>query len=214
MNDSQSPQQEYAPQTGGGEAPGPGAAPQGAYAPPPGGYAYPGAPPAGQPQSAWTQATDPRRKSPGLAAVLAVAPGLGHIYLGFYSRGFLNATVIISIISLLAAVRMPEVMYPLLGMFLPFYWLYSIVDAGRRAAYMNHVLEGGKLEELPQEFTMPQPGGSLGGGIALIVVGIVLLIHTLFDISLQWLEYWWPLLPVCIGIWLVARALLDRAGSD
>jgi hypothetical protein len=149
-----------------------------------------------------------------MAAILALAPGLGHVYLGYYSRGFLNATVIISIISLLAAVRMPEVMYPLLGMFLPFYWLYSIVDAGRRAAYMNHVLEGGKMEELPQEFTMPQRGGSLGGGIALIIVGMVLLTHTLFDISLEWLEYWWPLIPVSIGIWLVFGALRDRLESD
>ena len=236
MNDSQYPQQEYAPQTGGGEEPGTGAtasgtgapagqgaaasqqaassAPPGTYAAPPGGYAYPGAPPAGQPRSAWAAATDPRRKSPGLAAVLALAPGLGHVYLGYYSRGFLNATVVISIISLLAAVRMPEVMYPLLGMFLPFYWLYNIVDAGRRAAFMNHVLEGGKLEELPQEFAMPKPGGSLGGGFALIVLGIVLLSHTLFDISLQWLEYWWPLLPVSIGIWLVARALREKTESD
>jgi hypothetical protein len=231
MNDSQYPQQEHAPDTGGGEAPGtgadasgtgasapagPGAAPaqQAGYAAPPGGYAYPGAPPAGQPQSAWAQATDPRRKSPGLAAVLALAPGLGHVYLGYYSRGFLNATVVISIISLLAAVRMPEVMYPLLGMFLPFYWLYNIVDAGRRAAYMNHVLEGGKLEELPKEFAMPKPGGSLGGGLALIVLGFVLLSHTLFDISLEWLEYWWPMLPVSIGIWLVAQALRDKAKSD
>ncbi len=223
MNDSQHPQQEYAPRPGAAEAPGTGGtapgtgtgapAGQGEYSAPQGTYAYPGAPPAGQPQAGWFQSNDPRRKSPGMAAILALAPGLGHVYLGYYSRGFLNATVVISIISLLATVRMPEVMYPLLGMFLPFYWLYSIVDAGRRAAYMNHVLEGGKLDELPQEFAMPQPGGSMGGGVALIVVGLVLLSHTLFDISLEWLEYWWPLIPVGIGIWLVARALRDRPES-
>jgi hypothetical protein len=199
--------------TGGG-APGPD--PQGAgpaYQAPASGHQ--GAPSgatyqAGQWQAPPVSTQDPRRKSPGMAAILALAPGLGHVYLGYYSRGFLNAVVVASIISLLAAVRLPEVMYPLLGMFLPFFWLYNIVDAGRRAAYMNLILDGGRVEEIPQEFAMPEKGGSLGGGIALVVVGMILLAHTLLDISLEWLEYWWPLGIVLVGVWLLARSLKER----
>ena len=36
---------------------------------------------------------DPRRKSPALAAVLSVIPGVGQLYIGYYVRGFAVAAI-------------------------------------------------------------------------------------------------------------------------
>jgi hypothetical protein len=153
-----------------------------------------------------------RRKSPALASVLSLAPGLGQVYLGYYMRGFAHLGVVAFVISLLAEGNIPDFMYPLLGLFLPFFWLYNIVDAGRRAAYCNQVLDGSG-EELQAEFDMPQRSGSMGGGLALILGGTAMLLHLQFDWSLEWLETWWPILPVMIGIYLFLKGLRERAES-
>jgi hypothetical protein len=172
-------------------------------------------PPTAPPGPAWQQRDpfnpfDPRRKSPALASVMSLVPGLGQVYIGFYLRGFMHLLTVAGTIAILAEGHPPDIMYPLLGLFLPFFWLYNIVDAGRRAALYNAYLEGMAPQDLPRDMAMPG-GGSLGGGIALIVGGCFLLLHTLGDFSLAWLHYWWPIIPIFIGIYLVARGMLDRS---
>ncbi len=157
-------------------------------------------------------AFESRRKSPGLASLLSLAPGLGQVYLGYYMRGFTHLAVVAFTISLLAEGDIPNFMYPLLGLFLPFFWLYNIVDAGRRAAYYNMVMEGGSQTVQP-EFDMPQRGGSIAGGLALIIGGLFLLLHIQLDLSLRWLETWWPIIPVFIGIYLFTKGLRERSES-
>ncbi len=174
--------------------------------------------PAEPPRPAWQQRDpfnpfDPRRKSPALASVMSLVPGLGQVYVGYYLRGFMHLLAVAGTIAILAEGDIPDIMYPLLGLFLPFFWLYNVVDAGRRAALYNAYLEGMSPDELPRDTPMPG-SGSLGGGIALIVVGSILLIHTLGDFSLVWLEYWWPVIPILIGVYLVARGILDRSEQD
>ena len=39
---------------------------------------------------------DPRSKSPALAAILSMMPGLGQVYIGYYQRGFVHILVIAS----------------------------------------------------------------------------------------------------------------------
>jgi hypothetical protein len=219
------------PQSPPGGAPAAGQASSSGHGPPPGpsasqpsGQAYQQAPPAaGQAPGGWhdsrgrwheraASAFETRRKSPGLASVLSLAPGLGQVYLGYYARGFTHLAIVAFVISLLAEGGIPDFMYPLLGLFLPFFWLYNIIDAGRRAAYCNMVLEGGS-EGLPPEFDVPQRGGSMAGGVALIIGGLAMLLHLQFDWSLIWLETWWPILPVGIGIYLFLKGLRERAES-
>ena len=153
-----------------------------------------------------------RRKSPGLASVLSLAPGLGQVYLGYYARGFTHLAIVAFVIAILAEGDIPNFMYPLLGLFLPFFWLYNIIDAGRRAAYCNIVLDGGG-EGLQPEFDMPQRGGSMAGGLALILGGSFMLLHLQLDLSLAWLETWWPIIPVFIGIYLFLKGLRERSES-
>jgi len=148
---------------------------------------------------------DPRAKSPALAMVLSLMPGLGQVYLGYYQQGFVNILVVASIIA--ALVRgVPFYVQPLLGVFLAFFWLYNLVDAGRRASLYNQALTGLGPLEMPGGFKMYESGGSIAGGAALIAVGLLFFAHTRFGISLEWLDQWWPVALILMGAFLLYRA--------
>ncbi|RPJ72963.1 MAG: hypothetical protein EHM24_08620, partial [Acidobacteria bacterium] len=135
---------------------------------------------------------DPRRKSPILALVLSAMPGLGQVYVGYYQQGFTNVLVVASVIALLNFTVLSDGGAAFFGLFLAFYWLYNMVDAWRRAVFYNNALAGIAPGTLPSDFPAASGRGSLAGGAALVVVGLVLLSNTLFGMSLAWLEQWWP----------------------
>jgi len=158
---------------------------------------------------------DTRSKSPALAAMLSMMPGLGQVYVGYYQRGFVHAAVIASLVTLLAS-GVLESLTPLFSLFMAFFWLYNIIDAARRASLYNDALAGNPSIELPQDFKAPGIRGSIAGGITLIALGFVLLLHTRFGVSLDWVEEWWPVAPMILGGYLLGRAILERrtSGSD
>ena len=153
------------------------------------------------------QLFDPRRKSPFLAAALSVVPGLGNVYIGHYVRGFTVAATMAVIILITAQTRDP--IAPVFGMSAFFVWLFNIIDAGRMAALYNHAMAGRDIMELPEDFKFPKMGGSIVGGAMLLVVGVVAISNTMFGISLDWVESWWPVLPIAIGGYLLLRGLQD-----
>jgi len=188
------------------------AGPTHASAPPlgaPHGQPYAGQPYTRQPFNPF----DPRRKSPALASFLSLGPGLGQVYVGYYQRGFFHILIAAGTIATLAGGPLPTFMYPLLGIFLAFFWIYNIIDAGRRASLFNQVLEGQEVGTLPQDIDLPQ-SGSIAGGIAVMAVGVVLLMHTAFGWNFRWLESWWPLGPIGFGVWLFLQGMKDRAQAD
>ncbi|MBZ5639862.1 MAG: DUF5668 domain-containing protein [Acidobacteriia bacterium] len=153
---------------------------------------------------------DPRRKSPALACILSIMPGLGQVYVGYYSRGFIHAITVATLIAVLnsQAVRPME---PLLATFLAFFWLYNVIDAGRRAALYNYSLAGMAQIDLPEDFTKVGLRGSILGGAVLVLIGCVMLSKTLFGVSLDWVADWWPIAPIAFGIYLIAKAISDRS---
>ncbi len=169
-------------------------------------------PPAAAPAAA-PAANDPRRKSPFLAVVLSVMPGLGQVYVGYYKRGFIHAIAVAVLITLLAANALGPLV-PLASLFLAFFWLYNLVDAGRRAALYNQALAGGAEIELPAEFQELGFRGSILGGGLLVATGIVLFLHTRFGMSLDWIEEWWPLAVIGFGAYLVFKAIAERQAAD
>jgi len=175
------------------------------------GYAGPQAGPQA-PQSA-AFGRDPRSKSPALAAVLSLMPGLGQVYVGYYQRGFAHLIVVAGIITLLASGAI-DALTPLFGLFLAFFWLYNVIDAARRASFYNEALAGRSSIELPQDFKMPGFQGSIAGGAALMLVGFILLLNTRFGVSLDWVEEWWPAAPILFGAFLLYRAVQDRRASE
>ena len=156
---------------------------------------------------------DPRRKSPVLALVLSLMPGVGQIYVGYYQQGFTNAIVAASIITLLSTEMIPGA-EPLFGIFLGFFWLYNIVDAWRRATFYNNALAGIGPATLPEEFAVTSGRGTLAGGIALVIVGAIALSHTLFGVPLEWLDKWWPLAVIGVGAWLAYPAIAGKKKTD
>jgi len=156
---------------------------------------------------------DPRTKSPALAAVLSLMPGLGQVYVGYYPRGFVHIIVVAGIISILASSH-EATFAPLLGMFMVFFWLYNVIDAARLAFLYNQAMAGGREPDLPEGFKLPGMGGSIVGGSILIAAGFAVLLHTRWDVRLDWVEEWWPLFPMLFGAYLVGKALLERAGRS
>jgi len=157
-------------------------------------------------------AVPPDRKSPLLACILSSMPGLGQVYVGYYQRGFVHAIVVATVIFILnSGVHGIE---PLLGPFLAFFWLYNIIDAGRRAAHYNRAAAGEQAFEMPKDFSMPGIQGSIVGGLLLIVAGSIFLSYTVWGISLAWVEDWWPLAPILFGVYLIGKAVADRAKNE
>lgn len=154
-------------------------------------------------------ASDPRRKSVVLATLLALMPGLGHIYLGYYQIGFIHALIPPTLITILASGA--GHLTPLLGLALAFFWLYNLVDAGRRASLYNQALDYAAAGTLP-EVVVPSNKGSTVGGIFLVVLGVLFLLYTRFDFDMRWLEEWWPTGIILVGLYLFAKD--RRSPSD
>jgi hypothetical protein len=156
---------------------------------------------------------DPRRKSPVLALVLSLMPGVGQIYVGYYQQGFANALIVASIIALLNSNLVGHA-EPLFGIFLAFFWLFNVVDAWRRATFYNNALAGIGPATLPDDFAVTSGRGSLAGGVALVLVGALALSHTLFGVPLDWIEKWWPVALIGVGAWLIYPTLSAKKKAD
>jgi hypothetical protein len=174
--------------------------------------AYTQAPQPAPPPAAAVPPVDPRTKSPALACVLSLMPGLGQVYVGYYQRGFVHAIVVAVIITILGPGTAAEVT-PLLAVFLAFFWMYNIIDAGRRASLYNQALAGSEQIEPPSDFKLPRFGGSVFGGMILLAFGFILLLHTRWDMSLDWIVEWWPLALMILGVYLLVRAIQERTTS-
>lgn len=161
------------------------------------------------PQPLLSSLRDPRAKSPTLAALLSLVPGLGQVYVGYYPRGFVHVVVVAGLISILANAH-GDAYVPLLAIFMVFFWLYNVIDAARLAALYNQALAGGREPALPAGFALPGMGGSILGGAVLIGVGFMLLLHTRWGVSLDWVEEWWPVFPMLFGAYLLGKAILER----
>ena len=169
----------------------------------------PSPPPQSPAESTWTPSnyyqSEPRSKSSLVACCLSLVPGLGQVYVGYYRQGFVNMVIVGTVITLLSAGIEP--LMPFAIFFLIFYWLYNIVDAGRRASLYNQSLAGMGPLQFPDHIESPDSAGSLIIGAVLVAIGIVALSHTTLGLSLDWLNNWWPLGLVLIGGYLIYRSV-------
>lgn len=156
---------------------------------------------------------DPRAKSPILAGVLSLMPGLGQVYLGYTQLGFIHAAVFASFVALMSSNQLGP-LEPFVGISMAFFFLYNLVDAHRRALLLNESLAQLEKPALPDGFGTVSLGGRMALGVGLILVGLLTLLNLRFGLSLAWLERWWPAGLVLLGIYLVARAIKDRAATQ
>lgn len=166
-----------------------------------------------QPASPPPQPYDPQppgsvlHKSPGIAAILSLMPGLGHIYNGLYQRGLIFFALVAGTTTLGVATDVPP-----FGVVAFFFWLFCLLDAYRQARLINHgyATDLGLLEQ-PQRL---RPGqGGLIVGILLIAGGTLELLSRFGIWNWRWMEQLWPLILIAIGGALVWMWLRERGRS-
>jgi len=161
-------------------------------------------------------ATDPRRKSPLMASFLSLMPGLGQVYVGYYRRGFTNILIAGSVFTFTVSINGGNPLVPFGILFLMFFELYNIIYASCRATLYNLTLDGVEQVELPDDLSeglLKGVQGSFLGGAILIIFGLIALSNTALGFSLEWLEEWWPLAPLALGIYLVYKAYEESQAS-
>lgn len=140
-------------------------------------------------------------KSPVLATLLSLFPGLGQAYVGYYQLGFTYVMVMAITILILSH----SILAPFFGPMLAFFWIFNLIDANRRANNYNRVLDGLQGGDTPPDFEMPQLKGNRPVGMLLVIAGVLIIMDLNFNISLEWIENWWPLGLVGLGGWLVFK---------
>jgi hypothetical protein len=151
------------------------------------------------------------KKSPGLAGVLSVFPGLGHLYLGLYQRAFAFAGAFCLLI-FFSHSRMA----PLSGPATAFVWFFAIIDAVRQAKAINsgYVQAGGLA---PSERTVvPRVRESMAGltwGVILVGIGAIWLLDRYADLDKFWaaVEDWLaPVSFILLGIILITSYVIRK----
>jgi hypothetical protein len=74
----------------------------------------------------------------------------------------------------------------------------------------NQAITGLGPEELPEDIKLPRGRGSLLGGLVLLIFGAFALANTRFGVSMAWVEDWWPLALILIGVYLMAQNFLNK----
>jgi len=146
-----------------------------------------------------------QRKSPVLASILSLMPGMGQIYVGYYQQGFVFIGIFAGTVALLASGTMSG-LEPILGIFLGFFQIFNLIDANRRANHFNRVMAGLSIEEMPEDFKLPSSGGSTTIGVVLVAVGLLFILDLNFNVSMEWIENWWPAILVAIGINMIVKS--------
>ncbi len=169
-------------------------------------------PPQPPPQMA---SNNPYTKTPGLAAVLSVVPGLGNIYNGLYLRGVTFFLIYVSLFSLAINAGDGRGNEEELAFIIPsmlFFWCFNIFDAYRQATLINHAAAHGSLPTIsPLQEKMPKAGSTvLVPGVLIFLVGLYGFLRQYLDIQLAWIIDLWPFFLMAFGGFLIWQHLKNR----
>ena len=189
-----------APGAAAGAAVGPAGAPPPPGASPMPGPPYPLVPPLGGPQMPPPPGYVHSDVSPPLALFLGMIPGVGAIYNGQYAKGLVHA-IIWGILMSIANSRAANGLEPVFVMLVMAWWAYMVFEAyhtarKRRAGepvdeYSSIVDLRGRKENVPI------------AGIALILLGVLLLLRTLNLLDFEFVAQYWPVLLIVAGVYLL-----------
>jgi hypothetical protein len=143
------------------------------------------------------------KRSPALAVVLSMLPGLGHLYVGLYRRG------IAFFAAFALSLTLANSRHGSLGVIIAFVWFFTLIDAFRCAQAINL---GQATAGIPQELASPTAlrVGNLGFGVLLLLVGAVLLYNQFYPLDLAFFEDWWPLAIVLFGAWVIGKHFFEQ----
>lgn len=164
-------------------------------------YPVPPAPaPAQVPVPYYSQPPNPMAKSPAVAVLLSLVLTFGHLYLGLYQRAVMVFTAFF-----LTIIMVPQT--PIKVFICIFIWFFSIFDAYRQAQIIN-------LGEAEEPTKKTEPRGALFFGIFMIAAGSLLLVNNFYPIDFDWLQQWWPVLVIGIGVWVIFSWLREKSAGE
>jgi hypothetical protein len=137
--------------------------------------------------------------SPGLALFLGVIPGVGAIYNGQYAKGMVHA-VVWGVLMSIADSRAAHGLEPIFVMSVVAWMAYMAFEAyhtARKRRMGEPVDEYSSLIELRGRNNIPL------AGILLIVLGILMLLHTLELLDFEYVVRYWPVLLIAAGAYLL-----------
>lgn len=172
-----------------------------------GGPPFGGAPMGGPPHYAYVNPD----VSPGLALFLGMIPGVGAIYNGQYAKGLVHAIIFGFLCSIIDS-RAMHGLEPVLGIGIFAWWAYMVFEAyhtarKRRAGeavdeYSSLIDLKGRKEQVPV------------AGITLILIGILLLLHTLDLFDFERVARYWPVLLIAAGAYLLYGRFTAPSASE
>ena len=178
------------------------AEPVGAAPPPP-----PFTPPAGGPPPSGYAYSD---VSPGLAFFLGMIPGVGAIYNGQYAKGLLHA-IFWGVLMSVANSRAARGLDALFVMCVIAWWAYMAFEAyhtARKRRLGEPVDEYSSILNLRGRHNIPIVA------IGLILMGILLLLHTLNLLDFEYVARYWPVLLIAAGVYLLFGRLGGKSAAD
>jgi hypothetical protein len=136
--------------------------------------------------------------SPALAFFLGMIPGVGAIYNGQYAKGLVHA-VVWGLLMSIADSRASHGLEPVFVMLVIAWWAYMAIEAHRTA----HRLQAG--EPVDEYSSLVNLGGHQAplAGVALVILGTLLLLHTLNLLDFEYVARYWPVLLIAAGVYLL-----------
>src|SRR5579863_8415072 len=135
--------------------------------------------------------------SPPLAFFLGLIPGVGAIYNAQYAKGLVHA-VIWGILMSIANSRAIHGLEPLFVILIIAWWFYMPMEAYHTARKRQ---AGEAVDEYSSLIDLRGGSGQLPvAGIALIVLGGILLLYTLDVVDFERIARYWPVLLIAAGI--------------
>ncbi len=146
-------------------------------------------------------------KSPVLAGFLSLFPGLGAIYNGQVYKGFLFIIIFAGLITLQERAEIQ----PFIGLLLPAFVIYAIIEAVQTANRIN-LRSAGKeeVEEIKEEVPQAIKTGSVFWGLVLLALGVILLLANFEVIDYEALLDFWPVLVIILGLKLIYNYLTKK----
>ena len=141
--------------------------------------------------------TAEEKKSPGLAAVLGLVPGLGAVYTGEFMKALIYVLTFAAFIGALNS-NLGEPAEPILGVLLAAFIVFMAIDACRSAKAIN----AGQAPPIHIGRVMSdKPVGPL----ILIGLGVLFLLSNAGVFQWHWIGRLWPLILIALGIRMYMR---------
>jgi len=137
---------------------------------------------------------------PGLAFALGWIPGVGAIYNGQYAKGLIHAVVWGVLMSIASSESIHD-MQPIFVMTVMAWWAYMVFEAYRTAQKLQR---GEPVDEYSSVLQLRGgPGRFPVAAVALIVLGVLLLLHTLDLVNFERIVRYWPVLLIAAGAYML-----------